>query len=329
MNLQDNYGRLHDYLRISITDRCNLRCIYCMGEKGIQLLNHDNILSYEEMIRFVRTLAPLGLRKLRITGGEPLVRKDVESLIGGLSQIQGIEDIALTTNGELLPAMIDRLMENGLKRVNISLDSLQPATYKYITRRGKLNNVLEGIKIAIAKGLTPVKINVVLMGGINDTEIYDFLKLTLDDPIHVRFIEYMPLDNHDSLWLQRYLPLSTVKEKARALGYQLTPEEGLVGNGTAETWRIHGAQGTVGLINPVSCNFCATCTRLRLTADGNLKPCLFWQDEINIKNVIADPGRLISTVQQALALKHEKHLMAPNRIKNDLGHVRCMSQIGG
>jgi len=329
MNLQDSFGRVHDYLRISITDRCNLRCIYCMGEEGIKLLSHDKILSYEEIITFVNTLAPLGLKKIRITGGEPLVRKGVENLIGGLAQISGIEDISITTNGELLPVMMDDLMDNGLRRVNISLDSLKPETYKNITRRGNLKNVLEGIRLALKKGLTPVKINAVLMAGVNDGEIFDFLKLTLDDPIHVRFIEYMPLDSHDKLWVRRYLPLSVVKEKAESLGYRLNREYGLVGNGTAETWRIQGAKGTIGLINPISCNFCGSCTRLRLTADGNLKPCLFWQEEINIKNHLTNPQALLKTVKEALALKHERHLMSAKGSNNQLGHVRSMSQIGG
>ncbi|MFZ5945499.1 MAG: GTP 3',8-cyclase MoaA [Bacillota bacterium] len=329
MQLKDNFGRMHDYLRISITDRCNLRCIYCMGEEGIKLLEHQEILTYEEIVTFVKTLAPLGLKRLRITGGEPLVRKGVEKFIGALNNIQGITDIALTTNGELLPVKIDSLLENGLKRVNISLDSLKPATYKTITRTGNLNNVLKGLRTSLDKGLEPVKINVVLMAGVNEDEIFEFLKLSLDDPIHVRFIEYMPLDGHDALWSQRYLPLTTVMEKAESLGFRLNPEEGIIGNGTAQTWRINGAKGTIGFIHPVSSHFCNSCTRMRLTADGNFKPCLYWQEEINIKKAIKNPLALINMINQGLALKHEKHMMSPKANKQDLGFVRCMAQIGG
>lgn len=329
MFLEDKYGRKHDYLRISITDRCNLRCIYCMGKDGIKLLDHDSILTYEEITEVVKTLAPLGLKRLRITGGEPLVRKGVENLIGSLNAVAGIEDIALTTNGVLLEPMIDKLIANGLKRVNISLDSLKPNTFERITRVGNLNNVLKGINAAIKKGLTPVKLNVVLMAGVNDSEIFDFLKLTLDDPIHVRFIEYMPLDSHDEMWSKRYLPLTVVKEKAKGLGFKLNPAEGILGNGTAETWQIHGAKGTVGFINPVSCHFCSKCTRLRLTADGKFKPCLYWQEEINIKNAINDPSALQKLIEYGLSMKHERHLMNIENPGHEFGVVRSMAQIGG
>lgn len=329
MFLEDNYGRKHDYLRISITDRCNLRCIYCMGEDGIKLLEHKDILTYEEIVSFTKALTPLGLKYLRITGGEPLVRKGVENLIGSLSELPGIEDIALTTNGILLEPKIEKLMANGLKRVNISLDSLKPETFRKITRMGDLNNVLRSIKKALKLGLTPLKINVVLMTGINDQEIYDFLKLTLDDPIHVRFIEYMPLDSHDRMWSKRYLPLKVVKEKAVALGYRLKPAEGIVGNGTAETWQIHGAKGTIGFINPVSCHFCSTCTRLRLTADGKFKPCLYWQEELNVRSVINDPLALQSLIKAGLSMKHERHLMNSEIGGHESGFVRSMAQIGG
>jgi len=329
MYLEDNYGRKHDYLRISITDRCNLRCIYCMGENGIKLLDHDKILSYEEIVKVVKALTPLGLRRLRITGGEPLVRRGVENLIGSLNEIPGIEDIAITTNGEQLAPMLDKLMANGLKRVNISLDSLKPETFRKITRVGNLKNVLQGLEAALKFGLTPIKLNVVLMAGVNDGEIYDFLKLTLDDPIHVRFIEYMPLDRHDRLWANRYLPLSVVKEKAAALGFRLHPEDGIVGNGTAETWRIHGAKGTVGFISPVSCHFCSSCTRLRLTADGKFKPCLYWQEEIDIRSVINEPLALQKLILDGLSLKHERHLMNSQKPGHELGIVRSMAQIGG
>jgi len=300
-----------------------------MGEGGVKLLDHDSILTYEEIIKFVKALVPLGLKKLRITGGEPLVRKGVENLIGGLSQLDGIEDIALTTNGILLEPMIDKLLANGLKRVNISLDSLRPETFKKISRVGNVSDVLKGIKAALKKGLNPLKINVVLMKGFNDDEIYDFLKLTLDNPIHVRFIEYMPLDGHDKMWKERYLPLTVVKEKAVSLGFELQRAEGIIGNGTAETWKIHGSQGTVGFINPVSCHFCESCTRLRLTADGKFKPCLYWQEEINIRKAIDDPVKLQELIQYGLKMKHEKHRMDLENPIAETGSARSMVQIGG
>jgi len=330
MNLVDSFGRQHDYLRISITDRCNLRCIYCMGPEGIKLLDRQDILTYEEIIQIVRTLAPWGIKKLRITGGEPLVRKGVENLLGSLSQIPGIEDISLTTNGVLLEPMLDKLMDNGLKRVNISIDSLRPDIYKKITRLGNLDDVLRGVSASLRRGLEPVKINVVLMVGVNDGEINDFLKLTLDHPIHVRFIEYMPLDSHDVMWSRRYLPLEAVKEKAASLGYRLDPVEGIIGNGTAETWRIQGAKGTIGFIHPVSSHFCATCTRLRLTADGKLKPCLYWQEEFNVRKVLDNPLALRNMIKLALAKKHEKHSMTNNnKLFTVKESVRSMAQIGG
>lgn len=326
--LRDSFGRKHDYLRISITDRCNLRCIYCMGPDGIKLLDHKEILSFEEIIKFVKILATYGIKKIRITGGEPLVRKGIEKLIGDLNAIPGIEDISLTTNGQTLAPKLDKLIENGLKRVNISIDSLRPHIYREVTRGGELSKVFESINLALERGLSPVKINVVLMKGINDSEIIDFLKLTVDKPIHVRFIEYMPLDSHDKLWADRYVSLDVVKQEAKAYGFEVEEVDDLIGNGTADTFRIKGAKGTIGLIHPVSCNFCATCTRLRLTADGNFKPCLYWQEETNIRKAIDDPDKLIEIIQDALLRKHEKHQMTDSGADRD-GKVRSMAQIGG
>ncbi|MDK2820036.1 MAG: 3,8-cyclase, partial [Clostridia bacterium] len=236
----------------------------------------------------------------------------------------------LTTNGQLLAPMVDRLVENGLRRVNISIDSLKPKTYKKITRLGSLNKVFQGISTALKRGLNPVKLNVVLMKGINDDEIYDFLKLTIDNPIHVRFIEYMPIDGHKNLWSTHYLPLQVVKEKAKSLGLHLNPEEGLISNETAETWRIPGGKGTIGFIHPISNPFCASCTRLRLTADGKFKPCLYWQEEIMVRKFINNPLVLAKLIKQGLLLKRKNHMMSDDNtplIKSK--SVRSMAQIGG
>ena len=330
MSLEDKFGRQYDYLRISVTDRCNLRCIYCMGPEGIKLLPHQDILTYEEIVRFVEILAPLGIKKLRITGGEPLVRKGIENLIGSLSNIPGIKDVALTTNGQLLAKNLEKLKEKGLNRLNISVDSLRPITYKKITRGGDLNNVLAGIKKALALNFSPIKLNVVLMAGINELEIADFLKLTLDYPLHVRFIEYMPLDNHDTFWLNRYLPLQVVKDRALALGYRLNSYKGLPGNGTAEIFQINKAKGTIGLIHPVSGHFCSTCNRLRLTADGKFKPCLYWDEEIYVREAIGNPQLLTGLIKEGLCKKKEKHLMAEsNPDYRSQVNLRSMAQIGG
>ncbi|MDF2647780.1 MAG: MoaA, partial [Paenibacillus sp.] len=203
--LMDRFGRMHDYLRISVTDRCNLRCVYCMPEEGMEFEPDEKLLTFEEITEVVRVLAGLGVRKLRLTGGEPLVRKNLEQLIGMLSQIPGIEDIALTTNGIYFASRAEKLRAAGLTRVNISLDSLKADRFSLITRGGDIHRVLASIEEAYRVGITPIKLNVVLMKGINDDEIEDFLQMTIDRPIQVRFIEYMPIGHQDEDWKSRYL----------------------------------------------------------------------------------------------------------------------------
>ncbi len=331
MPLTDTHGRNHDYLRISVTDRCNLRCVYCMGDEGIEQLSHSDILSYEEILKVVEAGAELGISKIRITGGEPLVRRGIVDLIRQISSIPGISDLAMTTNGILLSRFAKELKEAGLNRVNISLDTLKPDQYHSITRCGELRQVQDGIKAALEQGLEPVKLNTVLMKGVNDHEVLDFLKLTLEKPLHVRFIEYMPIGDHDSGYRDHYLPLSFVEETAKRAGLPLSPRPLPGGAGPAESYSIEGAKGTVGLIHPISKHFCDTCNRLRLTAEGNLKACLYWQDEISVRPVIDDREALQELFREVLTGKPIEHQMAADGVCGSVvpGSMRGMSKTGG
>jgi len=325
--LVDRYGRVHDYLRISVTDRCNLRCDYCMGPAGVPLLEPGQILSYEEIVTVVECAARLGIRKVRISGGEPLVRKRAAGLIKRLAAIPGIADLALTTNGQLLSAQAEELGKAGLNRVNISLDSLKPAIYRQVTRGGDLAEALAGIAAAIKVGLKPVKLNVVLMKGINDTEIPAFLEFASQRQLHLRFIEYMPVSPYTKDWQERYLPLEAVLAELRSLGYTV---ESLTNpgdcRGPAEIYQVQGMNGTLGLIRPVSRHFCARCNRLRLTADGYLKPCLYWAEELSVRPVLDQPAALQDLFFKALEIKRIKHEMQQ---EHPVHHNRGMSAIGG
>ncbi|TVY05539.1 GTP 3',8-cyclase MoaA [Paenibacillus cremeus] len=331
--LTDRFGRIHDYLRISVTDRCNLRCVYCMPEEGMEFEPEERLLSFHEITEVVRVLAGYGVRKLRITGGEPLVRKNLEQLIAMLSAIPGIEDIALTTNAIYFASRAERLREAGLTRINISLDSLRADRFALITRGGDITRVLASIEEAVRVGLDPIKLNVVLMKGINEDEIEDFLRLTIERKLNVRFIEYMPIGHDDQGWKSKYIPLSTVLERCEKQGWVVEAyEQGLRGNGPSQNFRIAGALGTFGLIHPVSDHFCETCNRLRLTADGNIKPCLYWSDEFNVRKVIGDDEALADLFFRALDVKPESHEMAKALLSESQSHTpteRRMSQIGG
>ncbi|MEW9700557.1 GTP 3',8-cyclase MoaA [Paenibacillus sp. SI8] len=330
--LVDRFGRMHDYLRISVTDRCNLRCVYCMPEEGMEFEPEDRLLSFEEITEVVRVLAGLGVRKLRLTGGEPLVRKNLEQLIGMLSQIPGIEDIALTTNGIFFASRAEKLRAAGLTRVNISLDSLKADRFSLITRGGDIRRVLESIEAAYRVGITPIKLNVVLMKGINDDEIEDFLQMTIDRAIQVRFIEYMPIGHQDENWKARYLPLTTVLDRCAEKGWLAVPSEAVYGNGPAQSFKIEGALGSFGLIHPISDHFCETCNRLRITADGNVKPCLYWSDEFNVRKYIGDDKAVEDLFFRALDIKPQNHEMAQALMNQEQSHtptLRRMSQIGG
>lgn len=331
MPLTDAHGRKHDYLRISVTDRCNLRCIYCMGEEGIEQLSHSDILSYEDIMKVVEAGAELGISKIRITGGEPLIRRGIIDLIKQIASVHGINDLSMTTNGTLLTRYAAELKKAGLDRVNISLDTLKPEQYRKITRCGELKQALDGIEAALEYGLTPVKINTVLMKGINDLEVIDFLKLTLDKPLHVRFIEYMPIGDHDRGYLDHYLPLNFIEKKARQARMPLTPVPLPGGAGPAESYSIPNGTGTVGLIHPISKHFCDTCNRLRLTAEGNLKACLYWQDEKPVRPVINDKKKLQALIKNILTGKPVEHQMTADGACGMVkpGTMRGMSKTGG
>lgn len=330
--LVDRFNRVHDYLRISVTDRCNLRCMYCMPEEGLEFEPDGGLMSFGELAEIVRVLAGAGVKKLRLTGGEPLVRKDLDQLVGMLSVIPGIEDISLTTNGILFAPKAHVLRAAGLTRVNISLDSLRADRFAMITRGGELGKVKESIDAAFDAGLNPVKLNVVLMKGINEDEIGDFLKMTFERNVNIRFIEYMPIRRADSEWKAKYISLAAVSERVKEMGLMMVKAETIKGNGPAEYYRLDGALGTFGLIRPVSGHFCGSCSRLRLTADGSVKPCLYWPDELELRTRAGDGSALLDLVFRALESKRKKHeiaLQASSRGRPPTVSARGMSQIGG
>ncbi|WP_309121505.1 GTP 3',8-cyclase MoaA [Paenibacillus sp.] len=330
--LIDRFGRTHDYLRISVTDQCNLRCVYCMPEEGLEFLPNDKMMTAEEIVKIVRVGAKLGIRKIRITGGEPLVRGDIVDIVSGIAAVEGIEDIAMTTNGILLAKKAAALRQAGLTRVNISLDTLDASKFRMIARRGELAKVQEGIEAAAEAGFSPIKLNCVLLKGMNDAEIESFLRLSYEKPLHVRFIEYMPIGHDDEGWRSMYLPLDRVRETAAGLPWAAEPIPDVKGNGPSEDWRFVGGKGSFGLIHPISDQFCAKCNRLRLTADGQLKPCLYWVDELNLRPWVDDEEALARIFFRALDIKPENHEMAARLAQEAQSHeptARRMSQIGG
>ncbi|HTG69631.1 MAG TPA: GTP 3',8-cyclase MoaA [Candidatus Udaeobacter sp.] len=330
--LMDRFGRVHDYLRISVTDRCNLRCLYCMPEEGMEFTESENLLSYDQIVEVVEAGAALGITKLRITGGEPLIRPNLDGLISRLSAIPGIRDIALTTNGIFLAKQAEALRAAGLNRVNISLDTLDSARFRFIARRGELKRVMEGIEAAAAVGFDPIKLNCVLLKEVNEDEIAAFLKLAYEQPMHVRFIEYMPIGHADENWKKHYLPLSRVLEVAEQEGYDINRGPNVHGNGPSDDWQMKGGRGSFGLIHPISDHFCSNCNRLRLTADGSIKPCLYWVDELNVKDAFGHPEEMQRLLLKAMDIKPENHEMAAKLADGAQTHVpteRRMSQIGG
>lgn len=322
--LVDHYGRRHNYLRLAVTDRCNLRCTYCMGPEGVRRLDRKKILKYEEILEVVQAAAGIGIRRIRVTGGEPLVRKGLAWLIREIHRIPEIEDLSLTTNGLLLAEQAEDLHQAGLDRVNISLDSLDPATFKAITRGGDLGRVLAGVEAALKVGLHPIKINTVLMRGINDHEVPNLLRLAFERPLHMRFIEYMPIGEAYSPAL--FLPAWFVEQTAVRMGFRLSPVGLLPGNGPARVYSL-GGTGTVSFITPLSRHFCHTCNRLRLTPEGNLRPCLYWPEELPIRPVLGNLERIRGLFWQAVACKPRSHQMEHGGRMPAGKH--CMSRIGG
>jgi len=299
-----------------------------MPDEGIQLIPHEGILTFEEIIRIVQIFAKLGITKVRLTGGEPLVRRDVAALIRRLSWVQGIRDLSLTTNGLLLESFAQRLRVAGLRRINISLDSLRPERFHHITRREAFQRVWAGIEKSLEVGLDPVKLNVVAIKGFNEDEILDFARLTLQKPLHVRFIEYMPTGNHRSWEPQTVLTIDQIRDKIEAV--MPLSEINLRGhNGPAATYRWKGAAGTIGFISPVSRHFCRSCNRLRLTSDGKLRTCLFSDDEFDIRRFLrsgCDEKKFGELLEMALRKKPEGHTINTHYFKKC---QRNMSSIGG
>lgn len=322
--LQDQFGRGIEYLRISVTDRCNFRCLYCMPLEGMQWLPKRDILSYEEIAEVVRQLAPLGLRRLRITGGEPTIRPELPSLVRQLRAVPGIQDIALSTNGVRLPQLAPSLREAGLDRVNMSADSLREERIVEIARRNLGLSPVEAALAAEHAGLSPIKMNVVVMRGINDDEVVDFARLAMDHPWHIRFIELMPVGEMRDLTWEHVVPSDEVLQRISALG-ALTSDAGPKGNGPAKYFRIDGSPGTVGVITPMSHTYCGSCNRVRLTADGRLRTCLYGDHEVNLREPLRRGEPLEPLFRQALAEKPKEHQL----LQMQVGGLRALSQVGG
>lgn len=318
----DKEGREITYLRISVTDLCNLRCKYCIPEEGVNKKCHSDILTFEEIEKVVRASAKLGINKIRLTGGEPLVRKGIVDLVNKISSIAGIKEVVMTTNGTLLKQLGKALKEAGLKRVNISLDTLKEDRYKNITRDGKISDVLEGLEAAKEAGLNPIKLNVVLIKGFNDDEIEDFVNLTIDKEIEIRFIELMPIGINGLKFYEKFLSSKTVLQKIPNLIPIVSKDE----FSTAKYYKLEGAKGKIGLINPISHNFCSKCNRFRLTSDGKIKPCLHSNREIDIKSALREDKDIIPILAKAIRVKPKEHHINEEDYKPI---DREMYQIGG
>lgn len=312
-----------DYLRLAVTDRCNLRCVYCMPSEGVPFKEHGEILSYEDMAFFVAIAVDVGISKVRLTGGEPLVRKGVPDLVRLIAATAGVDDISLTTNGLLLASFAPALADAGLSRVNVSLDSLDPARFRALTRGGSVEQALDGIRAALEYGLHPVKVNAVLMPETLD-ELEDFVALTRSRPIHVRFIEWMPLGGCGPQTAERPVTKDEAMGALRSIG-ELVPVASPGGWGPARYFRFPDHEGTVGFISSVSDHFCNECNRLRLTADGRLKNCLFSDDEVDVRPAVRarDREATLVAIQASLGRKTFDKLVLPGR------STRGMSQIGG
>jgi len=327
--LTDMFGREITYLRISLTPNCNLRCVYCMPPEGIPAPKPDGLLTNKEIFSFMKQAALLGISRVRLTGGEPLLRKGLMDLVRNISTIPGIEEVSLTTNAILLEKYAADLSDAGLSRVNISLDTLNPDKFTRVTRGGQIRKVFRGIAAAEAFGLTPIKINTVVVGGFNDDELPPLARLSADHTWHIRFIELMPIGNAQD-WGdsfppvdQRYISVQEMKTRLLSLGLQ--PVEKPIGNGPARYYRIPDAPGTVGFISPLGEHFCEECNRMRLTADGTLRPCLLMDTEISVKDVIGDDQALSEYIARAVSQKPKNHELCLHHFPE----ARRMAQIGG
>ena len=314
--MMDQYGRTIDYLRLSVTDLCNYRCRYCMPAEGVEKGPHGSILTVEELVEIGEAAVKLGVRKIRLTGGEPLVRRGILDICRGLRAIPELKELCLTTNGSLLPELAQPLREAGVDRLNISLDTLKPERFQEITRRGTLDEVLKGIRAAEDAGFQNLKLDTVLMGGVNDDEIGDFLALTMEHPWEVRFIELMAMGPCAAWPKERFLPVTEVLRRFPQL-------EKIRPNGVARRYRLPGAVGTAGLIAPVSYEFCGDCRRIRVTADGRLKGCLHSREEIPLRGLHGDA--LTEAIRRGILQKPRQHHLTEHASDTP----RTMNQIGG
>lgn len=326
MALIDTYGRRINYLRLSVTDRCNMRCCYCMPAQGVAKLEHKEMLSYEELYKVASACVAQGIEKIRVTGGEPLVRRGLVDFLARLSRVPGLKELVLTTNGLQLEELALPLREAGVARLNISLDSLQPETFARITRGADLNKVLAGIDAAQKAGFGPLKINMVVMRGVNDQEILDFAALTLEKPFTVRFIEYMPTLK-DEGWGAQSMPGSEILARI-AERYPLLPLVNSEMAGPARNYKIQGAAGAIGIITPVSGHFCESCNRIRITATGRVRGCLFSDQGVDLKPLLAsdDSEALKETLCRIVNQKPGRHHIAEEGAEQS---VVNMSRIGG
>jgi cyclic pyranopterin phosphate synthase len=326
--LTDAFSRPITYLRVSVTDKCNLRCVYCMPESGLSWLGRDELLTYEEITEIVRAGAAVGVRSIRLTGGEPLVRRDLHRLVESIARINGITDIALSTNAVLLEAQLPELLRAGLTRVNISLDTLRTDRFEQIAKRPGLDLVLRGIDAAIAAGLQPVKLNCVVMRGQNDDEVAEFAELTRTREVFVRFIEVMPVHENLALQANAYVSSDEILDRVNALG-SLHPVPGPSGNGPARYFAFDGAAGAVGVISPLSHDYCDRCNRVRLSADGRLRLCLFGDQHVDLRTPLragAGQEALQGLLTSAMAIKPERHHL---QLGEASSRMRAFSEIGG
>ena len=326
--LSDGFRRPITYLRVSVTDKCNLRCVYCMPEGGLPWLPRDDILTYEEILDVVRAAASVGVRSIRLTGGEPLVRRDLHRLVAAVASVPGIDDVALSTNGLLLEEQLPALAAAGLHRINVSLDTLRPDRFEAIARRPGLERVLRGIDAALALGLQPLKLNCVVMRGSNDDEVVAFADLTRDRAVFVRFIEVMPVLENLEMHADTYVSSDEILERI-ASHAALKPAPGPAGNGPARYFAFDGARGAVGVISPLSHDYCERCNRVRLTADGRLRLCLFGDHAVDLRGPLragASTAELAGLLRASMLIKPERHHL---RLGEASSRMRAFSEIGG
>jgi cyclic pyranopterin phosphate synthase len=324
----DSYNRKITYLRVSVTDRCNLQCIYCMPVKNLRLLDHADILSYEEIIKLIELATDLGVKKVRLTGGEPLLRKGFVHLVESVCRIPEIEDVSITTNGVLLKKMAAPLFEAGLRRINVSLDTLDPLKYEKITGRACFHDVWEGLQLAEAIGFRPIRVNVVAMRGLNDDELDQLANLSIQKPYHIRFIEHMPIGQDNNWTPETYISSDEIKSRLEMRG-RLCKVPHAMHDGPVKRYQFETAKGEIGFISPLSHHFCPSCNRIRLTSDGKLRPCLFSDDEVDVKSSLRSGSSredLKEIFLEAIARKPRRH--HAEILKQGVS-LRTMSMIGG